>query len=163
MNYYRNSTQVPNELFDRHLPHLSKAQLKVLLIIIRQTIGWIDRKTKRRKSKDRISISFFCQKTGLERKSISIALDGLLQKGLVVALNFNNEELVNSSQRRGQKRIYYAYKPYCGEIQHITRVENGQNKCTKGDITKLRPKKLKKQTDRERILEILKQQVKATK
>ena len=33
-------TQVPDQLFDEWLPHLSEAELKVLLYIMRRTFGW---------------------------------------------------------------------------------------------------------------------------
>jgi hypothetical protein len=35
-----NYTQVPDELFDEQLPHLSGAELKVLLYIMRRTFGF---------------------------------------------------------------------------------------------------------------------------
>ena len=35
---YRNTTQVPNEVVGRLIPELSGAELKVILIIIRQTL-----------------------------------------------------------------------------------------------------------------------------
>ena len=37
---YKQTTQVPNELFDIHLPDLTFSELKILLFIIRQTYGW---------------------------------------------------------------------------------------------------------------------------
>ena len=45
-----NYTQVPNAVFDRWLPWLSEAELKVLLYILRHTFGW-------QKDADAISIS----------------------------------------------------------------------------------------------------------
>ena len=53
--HYPQTTQVPNALFDKHLPNISHAELKILLIIIRQTYGWIAPQTKQRKLRDRIS------------------------------------------------------------------------------------------------------------
>jgi hypothetical protein len=43
-------TQVPDELFDTLMPHLSGAELKVLLYIIRRTFGF-------KKQMDSISLS----------------------------------------------------------------------------------------------------------
>lgn len=110
--YYYRSTQVPNEVFDQQLPYLNQAQIKVLLIVIRQTLGWIDPKTKKRKSKDWISISFFSKRTRLTHKSISMAISELIYKELIVALDSNAKELRHPRDRRGKKRIYYAYAPY---------------------------------------------------
>ena len=111
MPYYHHSTQVPNEIFDRHLPYLNQTQLKVLLVVIRQTLGWIHPKTKQRKRKDWISISFFSKKTRLTHKSISMAIAALIYKELIVALDSKDQELTHPKDRRGKKRIYYAYAP----------------------------------------------------
>ena len=64
---YEQTTQVPNILFDLHLPSLTESELKILLIIIRQTYGWIDRYTGKRKLQDRISHSQFITKSGLTK------------------------------------------------------------------------------------------------
>ena len=53
------TTPVPNILFDALLPTLTESELKVLLVIIRQTYGWFDFKTKKRKQRDWISYSQF--------------------------------------------------------------------------------------------------------
>jgi len=52
---YINRTGVPNQVFDIHLQHLGYAELKILLVIIRQTYGWRDKKTKSHKERDWIS------------------------------------------------------------------------------------------------------------
>jgi phage replication O-like protein O len=72
-----NHTQTPNEFVDGHLPELSGAAVKVFLVIARQTIGW-------HKETDRISLSQMVQKTGLAESSASIAIDDLVERGLIV-------------------------------------------------------------------------------
>ena len=157
---YKNTTQVPNELFDIYLPSLTKSELKVLLIIIRQTIGWIDTRTKKRKRKDRISLSFFSIKSGLKRKSISIAIASLIKKDLILALDYNEKELREPKDRKGKKRIYYTCKFYYSARKEQTSVEKDKNIGTYRPITKLRPTKLiptkpKKLSDKERLAQIL--------
>ena len=66
---------VPNAYFE-HLADLSGAELKVLLAILRRTVGW-------RKDSDEISLSQLEQMTGLDRKSAIKGLRGLLERGLV--------------------------------------------------------------------------------
>ena len=122
-NQYTQVTFVPNEIFDQYLPYLNQAQIKVLLVILRQTIGWIDKKTGQRKRKDWITNSFFQRKSGLSRKSISYAIQELVDKELIVALNTRNKELRTAKDRRGQKRIYYAYAPYFRAWQNKRRVK----------------------------------------
>ena len=80
---YQQTTQVPNVIFDTHLSFLTESELKLLLIIIRQTFGWFDKTTGRRKTRDRISHGQFIKKTGLSRRVISKALKSLIEKGLV--------------------------------------------------------------------------------
>ena len=70
-------TQVPDQLFDEHLPHLGHAELKVLLFIIRRTFGW-------GKEADAISLSQLERGTGLSRRSVRDAVKSLEQKHLIV-------------------------------------------------------------------------------
>jgi phage replication O-like protein O len=104
------TTQVPNIIFDLHLPALSESELKVLLVIIRQTIGWIDPYTKRRKTRDWISHSQFIKKTNLSRKSISEALKSLCLKNIIRITNFKGEPLFYSWERKGKKKMWYELK-----------------------------------------------------
>jgi len=55
-----NFTQTPNEFFDAIAKTLKEGELRVLLVIMRQTFGW-------RKEWDRISLSQLATKTGMER------------------------------------------------------------------------------------------------
>ena len=68
---------IPNAYIDRYLADLSGAELKVLLAILRRTVGW-------RKESDEISIEQLQQMTGLARNSVRAGLRGLLERGLIV-------------------------------------------------------------------------------
>jgi Bacteriophage replication protein O len=103
-------TQVPDELFDILLPDLSEAELKVLLYIIRRTLGF-------KKNEDRISISQLEKGNGhdrgcgLKRRAIIYALKGLEAKRCILvhrrkdrqgasevnlySLNFSNGRVVH--------------------------------------------------------------------
>jgi DNA-binding transcriptional ArsR family regulator len=165
MHYYERSTQVPNEIFDQHLPSLNQTQLKVLLVVIRQTLGWIDPKTKQRKRKDWISISFFSKRTRLTHKSISIAISALIYKELIVALDDNERELRHPKDRRGKRRIYYAYAPHYSLLKKQTSVDIATDLFTFPPYTKQTQTKENntatkntshRQTDAQRYQEILK-------
>lgn len=69
-------TQTPNELFDKWVPVLREAELKVYLIIVRKTFGW-------HKNKDRISLSQLETLTGLHRSNITKAIKSLLERGII--------------------------------------------------------------------------------
>ena len=99
-------TQVPNILFDTHLPNLTESELKILLVIIRQTYGWIDKFTGKRKIKDRISQSQFRIKTGLSKRIISKTL-----KMLSLSISFpKNFEVSCSLHRKCSLEISYPVK-----------------------------------------------------
>lgn len=99
-------TQVPDELFDELMAHLSGAELKVLLYIIRRTFGF-------KKDTDNISLSQICsgiitrdgevldKGTGLSKQSVVTALKGLIEKNAIVALQ-------NSSKEKGHEPTTYS-------------------------------------------------------
>ena len=73
-------TPVPNAILDEYLRRLKPSEMTVLLVVIRQTLGWMDPRTKRRKHADWIAGSQLREKTGYSRRSISTALEGLVRK-----------------------------------------------------------------------------------
>ncbi len=154
------TTPLPNEIIDVHLPYLNQSQMKVLFVVIRQTLGWID-KSKKRKVKDWISLSFFSKRTNLTFKSISLAIQELINKELIVALDYSENELRTAKDRRGKKRIYYAYAPYYRALQRKTFIHSLSDFFTYLPITKETHtkreyrSKYKRKSDRERVLEIL--------
>ncbi len=144
-----NSTPVPNCLFDEILPMLKPAELKILLIIIRQTYGWIDpRFPKKRKQSDWISQSQFQHKTGLSRKAVSTAVASLIRSNLVRVYDASGIEVGGS----GKGRKFYAF--YCPNEQNV--LKNGvknipQNgnflPSTKENITKITLHKFQKEME----------------
>jgi phage replication O-like protein O len=71
-----NYTQVPNDLLDQMLPFLCEGELKVLLVIIRKTMGY-------HKIRDKISLSQLEKFTGLTRTNILSAIKKLISKGVI--------------------------------------------------------------------------------
>src|SRR5262245_54108957 len=86
---YPTYTSVPDQLFDELMPHLSGAELKVLLYITRRTFGF-------KKISDDISLSqlvngikkqngeMLDQGTGLGKASVARALNSLEQKKIIL-------------------------------------------------------------------------------
>ena len=68
---------IPNAYIDRYLADLSGAELKVLLAILRRTVGW-------RKESDEISVRQLEAMTGLARHSVLAGIRGLLERGLII-------------------------------------------------------------------------------
>ena len=104
---YQQTTQVPNIVFDTYLPTLTGAEYKVLSIIIRQTNGWYDKTTGRRKTRDRISHGQFMKKTGLCRRVVSKSLQSLVNRGLVTVGDRMGRPLQNARDRKGMSHLYY--------------------------------------------------------
>jgi len=173
MLYHKNTTQTPNSLFDNHLKKLSYSELKVLLVIIRQTIGFIHPKDRaRRKDRDWISQSFFIKRTGLSGRSVSSAIASLISKGLIIVTNSNGRILHQIKERRGTSRLYYSSTLVLVNSLHssynlIDKKEVKKTHKTKQTPTKLysetSSQALKKMTDRERIDQILQNQYKRKK
>ncbi len=99
-------TQVPDELFDDLMAHLSGAELKVLLYIIRRTFGF-------KKDTDNISLNQICngiktregdvldKGTGLSLSTVQIAIRGLLEKNCVLTVR-------NRSKKKGDEPTTYS-------------------------------------------------------
>jgi len=114
-----NYTSVPNILFDELLQVLSNSEVKILLVIIRKTYGWIDNKTHKRKVKDRISVSQFMELSGLSRRIVSFAIGSLVEKKLICISDKKGNTLNDSHQRKGRSYIYYS-----SSIEEITSMLN---------------------------------------
>lgn len=140
--YYRKSTQVPNKLFDIHLKTLSVKELKVLLIVIRQTLGWIDSKGNRKK-RDWMSQRFFANKTGLSPKSVSQGIEMLVSKGLIIATSEDGRELWRPNDRKGQGKVFYGPSEHLITFLPKPYNKSTQDPSTKGNITKLTYTKLR--------------------
>lgn len=106
---YQQTTQVPNIVFDTHLSSLTESEMKLLLVIIRQTFGWFDKATGQRKTRDRISHGQFMKKTGLSRRVISQALKSLIEKNLVTVTCENGKILHQATERKGVARLFYSF------------------------------------------------------
>jgi phage replication O-like protein O len=99
-------TQVPDELFDELMAHLSGAELKVLLYIIRRTFGF-------KKDTDTISLNQICKGittkrgevldrgTGLSQNAVLGALKGLIAKQAIVSKR-------NTSREKGYEPTTYS-------------------------------------------------------
>src|SRR3954471_12655396 len=119
-------TQVPDELFDELMAHLSGAELKVLLYIIRRTFGF-------KKDSDNISLKQICtgittregevldKGTGLSLSTVQIALKGLIERNCVLTAR-------NRSREKGDEATTYSLNilPYTDYQQRgIPKIGNG--------------------------------------
>jgi|GEM_PF-3556676 len=122
-------TQVPNILLDTHLTYLTGAELKVLLVVVRQTIGWQNKRTGKRKERDRLTQSQFLTKTGLSRRVVSKSISSLVKRRLICVTDFEGNMLTNPKQRKGKSYLYYTATVQLVHKRYL-------NLCTKVTITK---------------------------
>jgi hypothetical protein len=71
-----NYTQTPNELFDVYMPEMEKAELKVYLLIVRETFGY-------RRNTAKLSTVEIARRTGLSEASVLAGGRILESMGLV--------------------------------------------------------------------------------
>ena len=100
------TTPVPNAVFE-YIPTLSEAELKLYLVILRQTLGWQTGKNKTRKVYDWISASQFQKKAGLSRRAITTALASLTHRNLILIADEHGTVLHTPQSRKGKTRLYY--------------------------------------------------------
>jgi hypothetical protein len=143
---YIQTTQVPNFIFSA-LPDLTEAELKVILIVIRQTLGWKDKRTGQRKTRDRLTASQFVQKAGLSRRVITKAIQSLSQKQYLTVTDFNGNLLTQSTERKGKSYLYYSlFKPVhqttlaraSNVPEPVHETYNNKTNSTKRTVSKLR-------------------------
>jgi hypothetical protein len=104
----KKTTPVPNVIFDCYLKELRGIELKILLVIIRQTLGWADQKSSLgRKVRDWISGSQLRQKTGGSPRAISSAVENLASRNFIEVFDATGRLLDSPLKRRGKPRLYY--------------------------------------------------------
>ncbi len=86
-----NYTQSPNVLFDEIFKTLKEGELRIVLVLIRQTFGW-------HKEWDRISIGKIAEKSGLDKRSVTRSLKSLIEKGIVEQKRFG---------KNGKETLYF--------------------------------------------------------
>ena len=84
-------TLIPNVIYDYWLPHLEDAELRIILLISRQTLS-------SDKEKDKISFSEIKTLSNLSEKKIFKGIQNLLRKELII------QEII---EENGIKEIYY--------------------------------------------------------
>jgi hypothetical protein len=75
---------------------------------MRQTYGWIDCNTGKRKTRDRISHSQFIEKTGLSRRIISQTIPKMQSRGLIAVTDAKGKTLASGRERTGRTHIFYS-------------------------------------------------------
>ena len=72
-------TQYPNVIIDKHMRDMTGAEMKVISLIVRQTMGW-------HKDKDRLSNGQITDRTGLSLNAVKEAVRALVEKDLIIMI-----------------------------------------------------------------------------
>lgn len=103
-------TPVPNAVFDEFLPQLKLAELKILLVVIRQTLGWEDKQNENgRKHQDWISSSQMREKTGCSDRAISSAIESLVRKNIITVSDHRGHALDSPGMRKGKTKLFFSF------------------------------------------------------
>lgn len=100
------TTAIPNEFFDELMAKLSSSAIRVYLKIARNTFGWRDENGYPKK-RDWIAHSQF-SKVGLSNRSVTNAIDELIEKNLIHLTDYTGKPLNTPNQRKQAQRIFYA-------------------------------------------------------
>ena len=104
---------VPVRLVDEVMPTLKDTELRILLIVLRQTSGWkSDRaetgSNRRTKYRDWLSHSQLCRRTGRGSDAVSRAVASLAASGLIIVEDAGGRSLLTPQERRRcLGRLYY--------------------------------------------------------
>ena len=133
---YKKTTQIPNLILDQYLKILSASELKILLVILRQTHGWIDCYTGKRKTRDRVSYSQFMEKTGYSRRILTSAIKSLESKVLITITGKRGNSLETARSRRGSwlylvtNMCTFRHKEVQFQILNIHRIAQDKTKIS---------------------------------
>lgn len=132
------TTPVPNDMLDRVMPTLRDTELRVLLVVVRQTLGWQDGpNSSRRKERDWLTQSQLMRRTGRASEAVSAAVDGLVRARLIEVQDRWRRPLVTPAERRRcLGKLYYRLGPELGENSlRLPESEHAKPNITKETVT----------------------------
>ncbi len=91
------------------MPRLRDTELRVLLVVVRQTLGWqAGPETARRKERDWLTQSQIMRRTGRASGAVARAVDALVRAGLIEVSDRAGAPLRTPAERRRHLgRLYY--------------------------------------------------------
>lgn len=95
------------------LPTLSGPQWQLLTVIVRQTLGWHNPATGRRKTSDWLSHRQLKARTGRGSEAVSHAVDALVRRELIEVRDEGGRLLATAEERRRScSRLFYSLAPH---------------------------------------------------
>ena len=112
------TTPVPNGLLDTAMPRLRDTELRVLLVVVRQTLGWQgDSDPARRKELDWLTQSQLMRRTGRASGAVARAVDALVRGDLIEVLDQAGAPLRTPAERRRHLgKLFFRLSPAVGPV-----------------------------------------------
>ena len=106
-----NTTQIPNIILDDWLPRLKDCEFKILVVVTRQTLGWVmDDSSGRRKERDWLSTKQLEQRTGCGNRSITYALKTLIEDFHLIEATDKSGNILDTGEKRRDNRSQIFYR-----------------------------------------------------
>ena len=127
------TTPVPNDLLDRAMPTLRDTELRVLLVVVRQTLGWqVSPGSPQRKDRDWLTQSQLMRRTGRAGGAVSRAVDALVQAGLIGVVDRAGMPVRTPAERRRHLgHLYFQLRSGVGNAPEIPKSEHAKGHTTK--------------------------------
>lgn len=107
MSFIPNTTPTPNWLYNGEMKKMSDTELRVVLLVTRSTLGWIqDKVTGMRKQEDWISHTQLIERSGKSSSAISRAVNSCVNHGWIETRDKNGNILKTPNERR-RRRVFY--------------------------------------------------------
>lgn len=116
--YGGGTTPVPNGLLDVAMPRLRDTELRVLLVVVRQTLGWQGGPDPaQRKERDWLTQSQLMRRTGRASGAVARAVDALVRGDLIEVLDRAGAPLrTPAARRRHLGQLYFRLSPAAGQV-----------------------------------------------
>jgi hypothetical protein len=100
---------LPVTLVDEWMPRLRDTELRVMLVVVRQTAGWrAAPSSPAHKRRDWLSHSQLVRRTGRGSEAVSAAVASLVTRGLLVVEDAKGSPLTSAAERRRHLgRLYF--------------------------------------------------------
>jgi hypothetical protein len=145
LSAFDGTTPFPNYLLDRVMPKLRDTEWRLLSIIVRQTLGWVDGHGKRKQA-DWLSHAQLKRKTGRSSTAISRAIEVLVWSKLVVVRDLSGRALTEATdRRRSRSRLSFSLHPRFRTPIRTQRVRHATFVFTQTDNNKRKFDKRKQQ------------------
>jgi len=110
--WIRRSTPFPNILIDQMMPRLRDTEWRLVSVVTRATLGWVDLLSGERKKRETLSNHQLRRRTGRESAAISEALDNLSKAGIILITDSQGQIMDSrAARRRAKARLWYGLHP----------------------------------------------------